>query len=248
MKAALRIAAVLIVALVITSSTPIHASSGSLSPLLAASARSGEDNLRQGSEAPADPVALPRGFLHARGTLLLSMDSVPVEVELAGTSSDLLATSGAGEASDTDIDGLDQVSATFVALNLSGTSAVGNVLVRLRSASLSPHQATVGEIEELANNTPGTLDLPPFSPTGSAQGTYVAYLEVEIAGTLYHNELPMDLAGLFHHTPPLPGEVYQSQNSVQLYDEDDAGTRHEISSFSYMPVPWLVMLPLVLRN
>lgn len=248
MKAAIRTAAALAVALAITSSAPIHALSGSIPLQPPASARSGEKNLHRGSRAPADPVALPREFLCARGTLLLSMDGVPVEVELAGTAADLLATSGAGEAADTDFDGLDQVGATFVGLNLGGTSAVGNVLVRLRSASLSPNLATVGEIEEVANNTLGTLDLPPFSPTGSAQGTYVAYLEVEIAGIIYHNELPMGLAGLFSHTPPLPGEEYQSQNSVQLYDEDNAGTRHEMSSFSYMPVSWLVMLPLVLRN
>jgi hypothetical protein len=58
----------------------------------------------------------------------------------------------------------------------------------------------------------------------------------------------MNLAGIFNHTPPLPGQAYQSQNSVQLYDEVGEGTRNQIDSFTYIPVSWLVMLPLVLRN
>jgi hypothetical protein len=248
MKAALRIATALIVALVITSSAPIHALSGKIPPLVAVSARRGEQSLPRGSSSLADPATLPREFLHARGTLLLLMASVPVEVELSGTSSDVLATSGAGEASDTDFDGREQVAATFVALNLHGTSSVGNVLVRLRSASLSPNQATLGEIEEQVNATSDTLDLPPFTSAGAADGTYAAYLEIEIAGTIYHNEFPMNLAGIFNHTPPLPGQAYQSQNSVQLYDEVGEGTRNQIDSFTYIPVSWLVMLPLVLRN
>ncbi len=242
MKAALRIATALIVALVITSSAPIHALSGKIPPLVAASARRGEQSLPRGSSSLADPATLPREFLHARGTLLLLMASVPVAVELSGTSSDVLATSGAGEASDTNGNGLEQVAATFVALNLHGTSSVGSVLVRLRTT-----QATLGEIEEQVNATADTLDLPPFTSAGTADGTYAAYLEIEIAGTIYHNESPMNLAGIFNHTPPLPGQAYQSQNLVKLYDEDGAETRHEISSFSYMPVSWLVMLPLVLR-
>jgi len=248
MNAGYRTTAALIVAFVISSSAPLQAPSGSLPPLLGAAAPTGERSPQWESSPPAAPATLPRAFLHARGTLLLSMDSVPVEVELSGTSSDVLATSGAGEASDTDVDGLEQVAATFVALNLHGSSSVGSVLVCLRSASLPPNQATLGDIEEQANASPGTLDLPPFTSTGTARGTYAAYLEIEIAGTVYHNELPMNLAGIFHHTPPLPGEAYQSLDSVQLYDEGGEGTRNSISSFSYIPVPWLVMLPLVLRN
>jgi hypothetical protein len=60
--------------------------------------------------------------------------------------------------------------------------------------------------------------------------------------------LAFSLEGVFHRTPPLPGEAYESQGSVQLYDQAGDGTRNSISSLTYIPVPWLVMLPLVLRN
>jgi hypothetical protein len=108
-----------------------------------------------------------------------------------------------GAAADTDADGRDQVLAEMVELNLHGNSPVGPVTVRL-----NPLYKTWGEIEEQANNTPGTLDVPPFTPVGMADSFFDVFLEVEIAGQTLHSPQPIRISASLSHKPPAVGETY----------------------------------------
>ncbi|MGH8104542.1 MAG: hypothetical protein ACREJQ_08485, partial [bacterium] len=74
-----------------------------------------------------------------------------------------------GAADDSDNDDLDEVATEIVQMELTGHSGLLNtpVNVRVRSSANHPNLKTLGEIEESVNNTPGTLDIPPFRPVGS---------------------------------------------------------------------------------
>src|SRR5260221_10050479 len=64
-----------------------------------------------------------------------------------------------GFAADVNGNGLDEVPTQMTQFDLAGMSAIfGPVRVRLDAA-----RPTVGAIQERVNNTPGTLDLPPFA-------------------------------------------------------------------------------------
>ena len=150
-------------------------------------------------------------------------------------------------ASDTDGDGRDQITTQFGALNLNGNSALGAVQVTLRSSSLSPFQNSLGEMEEQVNNHPGELDLDPFTASGKVSSFFDVYLEVTIAGIVYHNEFPWHISGVFSRTPCLPGEDYLNVGDVQLFDSSNEGSRYSLHIFHYFPNPWSVMIPLVMR-
>src|SRR5271165_5329847 len=61
----------------------------------------------------------------------------------------------------TNSSGLDYVNTQMTQLDLAGSSPLGPVTV-----TLDPSQPTLGTITENANNTPGILDVPPFTATG----------------------------------------------------------------------------------
>jgi PKD repeat protein len=111
-----------------------------------------------------------------------------------------------GHAADSDGNGLDQVRTALVELTLSGTDPLlgGVALV------LNPSWGSFGEIEEQANNTPGTLDIPPFTAVGTA-GSYIdAFFEIRLfsLGQVLHNELPIRLQATINHKPPASFNVY----------------------------------------
>jgi hypothetical protein len=114
-----------------------------------------------------------------------------------------------GTAADTDGDGLDQVRAVWTEWHLSGTSSLGPVTVWL-----NPDQLSLGEIEELANNTPGVLDLPPFTATGVAFSFFDVFVQVEIGGELLRAADPERLRALITHKPPAPGETYSTPTDM----------------------------------
>ena len=125
-----------------------------------------------------------------------------------------------GDATDDDgPDGLDEVPVEIVAMSLTGASSVGPVTV-----TLNPAMPSLGQIEETANNTPGTLDVAPFS-TGTAAVSFDVFFEIEIENSplpLLHNNAPLRLEGTITHKPPAPGEKLEMQGSpVELLGPDD---------------------------
>ena len=117
-------------------------------------------------------------FPYSLGEVTLQMPGGATEtVTLAGPTTVHVAIPPDGTAADTDSDGLDQVPAEMVQLDLWGSSSLGPVHVRL-----DPAQRTLGEIEEQTNNTPGTLDVAPFRLTGLADSFFDVFFEIEVGG------------------------------------------------------------------
>ncbi|MDB6056632.1 MAG: hypothetical protein JWO95_476, partial [Verrucomicrobiales bacterium] len=94
--------------------------------------------------------------------------------------------------------GLDFVPAQFNAMKLTGKSATGEPI----TMTLDSTQLSIGQIQELQNSTAGTLDLPPFTPTGSASSYFDIFANVQIGTQQYHMATPMHLSGNLSSLPP----------------------------------------------
>ena len=136
-----------------------------------------------------------------------------------------------GDASDGDSDGRDEVDTEMAALDLSGTGPTfGPVNMRLR-----PGIRSLGEIEELTNNNPGKLDIPPFTPTGSADSFFDVFCEIEIGGQVYHNAQPLRWYDVINHKPPKDASYEDEWQSVTLYDDNGNPTGLNIVHSFYWP-------------
>ncbi|MCK4657980.1 MAG: HYR domain-containing protein [Phycisphaerae bacterium] len=139
---------------------------------------------------------------------------------------------------DADGNDLEEVTTEIVEMELTGDSTLfGPVIVRLRSAGSSPYQPSIGIIEEVSNDTPGVLDIPPFADTGTAISFFDVYFEIEALGQVYHNNAPKHQEAEIHEKPPRPGDKYESPEVIPLYDEDDIFTGLELRSASHTPDP-----------
>ncbi len=118
-----------------------------------------------------------------------------------------------GDANDSDGDGLDDVKTEMTALDLSGTSPLGAFTVKLRTAP-----ASIGEMEEMANNTVGKLDVPPFTATGTIDSFFDIYVEINLGGNNYITAKPLRVRGTLTHKPAAPCDILIGQNSVPLID------------------------------
>ena len=136
-----------------------------------------------------------------------------------------------GDAFDDNNDGFDEVATELVAMNLTGTSSLGPIEVRLNPIVASP-----GMIEEDANAAPGTLDLPPFQATGSAEAFYDVFLEIEFLGMVLENQIPMRLSSNIFHKPAHPGAVFQSPVTIPLFLNGNP-SGFSLGPSSYQPVP-----------
>jgi len=138
---------------------------------------------------------------------------------------------------DSDGDTREQVPTEMVQLDLTGNSTLGPVSLRLRDPSQSPFQRTVGEIEELNNNTNGVLDLPPFTETGHADSFFDVFFEIEVAGQLWHNRISKRLSSRIDHKPPGGIDVYESPVVIPLFDENEQPTGFSLAATRHVPVP-----------
>lgn len=136
-----------------------------------------------------------------------------------------------GDVRDDDDNGLDEVETEMIALELSGTSSLGPLTVRL-----APDQSTNGIIEEDVNNTEGVLDVPPFG-TGTAQSCFNVFFEVEVAGLFLHTERPKEMCTTITMKPPGPGDIYFNPDRIPLLfpNGDDSG--FAIGNSSHQPNP-----------
>jgi len=133
-----------------------------------------------------------------------------------------------GDANDSDGDGLDDVQTEIVALDLS--SADGTIRV-----GLDPRQRSLGEIEELSNNTPGLLDLPPFTPTGLADSFFDVFFEIEVGGLLLYPAQPKRLQTIIDFKPPGPGNVYQAPEVIALVDAAGNPSGYALGAIRHIP-------------
>src|SRR5260370_25919884 len=86
---------------------------------------------------------------------------------------------------------------------------------------VDPSQPRKGQIEETANPHPGTLDLPPFEPVGTANSFFDVFAQIMVGGQTLHPGKPLHLASVITHKPPGPGEAYMNltaQGPIPLLD------------------------------
>jgi hypothetical protein len=120
-----------------------------------------------------------------------------------------------GDAEDNDGDGREEVRTELLDLNMTGLSpTLGPVHM-----TLHPNLLSLGEMEETANATPGLLDLPPFTATGTADSFFDIFFQIEVAGRTLYTRQPLSLAGVISHKPPAPGDPYGGDEPVELYDQ-----------------------------
>ena len=130
-------------------------------------------------------------------------------------------------------DGREQVPTEIVDLHLVGVSPTLG-LITLRQSPILP---SLGEIEEVVNNTPGVLDLRPFTPTGAADSFFDVFFEVDVpgAGLLLHNRVPKRLQTHITHKPPATGEAYEGLAEIELYDPNGEPTGCILGASRHIP-------------
>jgi PKD repeat protein len=127
-----------------------------------------------------------------------------------------------GDAVDDEGTALDEVVQQLVSMNLAG----GGVTLRVRDIAKSPFGPSLGQIEELANNTPGRLDLDPFYP-GDANSLFDVLFEIELPdGTILHNEQPVRIQAVISEKPwnTCFHFIIPPESPVELYDEANQPT------------------------
>jgi hypothetical protein len=65
---------------------------------------------------------------------------------------------------------------------------------------------------------------------------------------VYHNNEAARVHKAVHSSPPAPGERFTGYAEVPLYDESNAPTGYKAIVIYYRPVPYSVMLPVIIRN
>ncbi|NQT02472.1 MAG: hypothetical protein HQ580_10640, partial [Planctomycetes bacterium] len=121
-----------------------------------------------------------------------------------------------GDATDDDKDGQDEVSTEIVSMDLRGTSpSLGEVRLRV-----NPNVPSLGQIREQVNNTPGVLDLPPFTSSGIADSFFDVFFEIELpdAGQSFTTLDPKRLRGVITHKPAAPCDFFENQDEIQIFD------------------------------
>jgi hypothetical protein len=138
-----------------------------------------------------------------------------------------------GDAVDTDGDGRDQVVSEMVQLALAGNSTMGPVFI-----SLHPGKRSFGEIEELANNTPGKLDVPPFTAAGTASSFFDVWFQVKVGTQTFYAAQAVHMQTVITHKPPGPMTAYVSPNQViDLVDASGALTGVRLIHATHAPNP-----------
>jgi hypothetical protein len=119
-----------------------------------------------------------------------------------------------GIADDNDSNGLEEVRTELVDLKLTGVHpTLGSIQVRL-----NPGIPSLGQIEENTNNTSGLLDVPPFTPGGTANSFFDVFFEIEVGGNPYYNTQPKRIGGVIHHKPPARGDILEDCQTIELLD------------------------------
>jgi hypothetical protein len=132
-------------------------------------------------------------------------------INLTGTATIQTTIGPDGSCGDSNNNGLDDAPAQMTALTLTGNSSLGPVLV-----TLDPSQPTLGLIEEQSNPVPGILDVPPFSPSGTAKTYFDVFFDFNVGGVVLHNGVPLHMTSIITQKPPGPGDTFTSTNTQNL--------------------------------
>src|SRR3974377_943267 len=65
--------------------------------------------------------------------------------------------------------------------------------------AVDPNHPPVGTITENANNTPGILDVPPFTASGTATSFFDVFFDVNIGGQTLTPATPLHLTSTIRH-------------------------------------------------
>ncbi len=188
----------------------------------------------QASHRPNPPLEEDT-FVNMQGTIKLIMpDASVMTVEVAGSMKQHVYFEGAaeGQATDDNGNGREEVLSEIVEMSLSGNCILGTVQVHV-----SLLRRSLGLIEETANITPGLLDLPPFTATGTADSFFDIFFEIEAGGIVLHNETAQRIAGVIHHKPQAPGDSYESTEIVPLFEPTGQETEISLGSVFFTPNP-----------
>jgi hypothetical protein len=172
-------------------------------------------------------------FEFSRAQIQILKSGVIATVDLTGFSSMYTYFDGPeeGPAYDNDKDGHEEVRTEMAALDLSGTGhTLGLVKMRLR-----PGINSTGVIEETSNNTAGTLDLPPFTATGTADSSFDIFFEVEFGGQVYHNVQPLRWLDVIDYKPPKNASYENYDQGTPLFDANGNQTIYSIRHTIYWP-------------
>jgi hypothetical protein len=141
-----------------------------------------------------------------------------------------------GQADDDDMDGFDEVETELVAMDLRGHSALGPVSIGLRTDVNSS-----GQIAELTNEHPGTLEVAPFDDAGfPADSFFDVWPEIRIGDQVFNTASFLPLQTLVAHKPPQNGERYVNPylQPVEMVDPNTGqGTGLFIVRQTYQPDP-----------
>jgi len=174
-----------------------------------------------------------QSYMPAEEPARVELVPAPVIVTLTGqTEAHVFFETAEGQARDDDGNGLEEVRAELVDLNMTGTSPLGPVQVRLH-----PTLRSKGQIEELANRTDGVLDIPPFATVGMGDSFFDVYFEVEVGGQLMYTAKPKRMSTLITHKPPAPGDVYENPDRIPLLDADGNETGFYLGAARHEPNP-----------
>ena len=147
-------------------------------------------------------------------TATLNIDGF--NVPFTGTATMQVAIGPSGECDDSDGDGLDDVEVELVELALAGAPSYDYLYARE-----SPTRASVGIIEELANSTPGILDVPPFTPSGTATSFFDVFYEFgnDYGATYpFYTDTAARIQATIDQKPPDDGTTYQSNHGpIPIY-------------------------------
>ena len=109
-----------------------------------------------------------------------------------------------GSLGDSDSNGLEEVSAKIIMMELTDPNGGGYLLLESYGG--------VGKIEELTNNNPGVLDLPPFAASGTAVSTFEFNFSLLVEGRFHFRNIePVSLSAVIDHKPP--EAAWYSENS-----------------------------------
>lgn len=133
------------------------------------------------------------------------------QVSVSGPATEQVQIGPSGQASDTDGNGRDDAAMDLIGLDLAGMDPVlGQIRVGLAAGT-----ASTGRMEEQVNNTPGILDVLPYTVAGAADSFFDVYLEIQLADlgkTLYSGQ-PAHWAGVITHVPPATSDAYTGTTS-----------------------------------
>jgi len=132
---------------------------------------------------------------------------------------------------DNDLDGREEVQTEMVQLTCGLSPRLGPVHVRL-----NPNLRSLGELEEATNNTPGVLDVKPFTTTGAADSFFDIFFEVEVGGQLFYTVVPKRMSSWITEKPPGPGAVYENLEDIPLVTAQGQPTGYYLGAARHRPI------------